>query len=206
MPNSTKINYCYIPDCNKRCVGRGLCKIHYQRWRRHANPDAVLPKGRSLDFKTADEKFEHHLKSVQLFEHGCWNWPLKANNQGYGFFNWDHNTWQAHRYSYVYHYKAILDDDICVCHKCDNPMCINPDHLFLGTRQDNNLDRHIKGRTAQQKGSDNPFSKLNEVQVKEIKLKLKNGALGKILASAYNVHTTTISLINRNKTWQHVQI
>lgn len=76
---------------------------------------------------------------------GCWIWTGATVRGGYGFF-WDgKRNGVAHRYSYRLKYGPIPKGKIA-CHKCDNPKCVNPDHLFIGTYQDNELDKYAKGR------------------------------------------------------------
>jgi hypothetical protein len=103
-----------------------------------------------------------------------------------------------HRYTYEKHYGKI-PDGLIVRHKCDNPSCINIEHLELGTHADNVADRVSRGRSA--KGSSNGRAKLNELQVMEIKKShLSNGEL----ALFYNVDRKVIYNIRKNKTWKHV--
>lgn len=82
-------------------------------------------------------------------------------------------------------------------HRCDNPPCVNPDHLFLGTLQDNNADMKTKGRK---------YTKLTEDQVKEIKLRLSRWESQQRIADDFGVNQTLVSFIKRGVVWNHVSI
>lgn len=136
---------------------------------------------------------------------GCWEWTNAKNPKGYGVFCVDkktNNNEQAHRVSYRLHYGEI-PDLLKVLHRCDNPSCVRPDHLFLGTDGDNMRDKVAKDR--QHKGEKSPISKLTNAQVIEIR---KRHAVGDIsqsqLAREYGIcHQTMGSLIN-GETWKHL--
>ena len=90
-------------------------------------------------------RLERFLSKVEKLDSGCWNWLGTLDNDGYGRFNFDSKQSSAHRFSAKYLGNNVIDKMI-VCHKCDNPQCVNPDHLFVGTIQDNKNDQIRKGR------------------------------------------------------------
>jgi hypothetical protein len=86
------------------------------------------------------ERFNKQIKKLD----SCWEWQGAKNKQGYGMFSYMGKTLGAHRFSALI--NGIDIENKCVCHKCDNPSCVNPNHLFSGTHQDNTNDMVSKGR------------------------------------------------------------
>lgn len=129
----------------------------------------------------------------------CWEWMAGKFTAGYGTFYMDGRSRYAHRVSYLLS-KGNLDDDMLVCHKCDNRSCVNPDHLFLGTHLDNHRDKERKGRGNQVRGEKHYMAKLTEKDVLTIRAS-KGRVMQKDLASKFNIHPTTISHIWRGITW-----
>jgi hypothetical protein len=130
----------------------------------------------------------------------CWLWTGAVNDKGYG---WVSRTralgpTRAHRFSWEIH-RGQIPKGKCVLHKCDVPLCVNPDHLFLGTRKDNTRDMMRKGRCIN--GERASWSKLTEKEVREI---LKSKDSQRTLARRYGVIQQTISSIKRRINWKHV--
>ena len=127
---------------------------------------------------------------------GCWIWTASImGSNGYGCFriNKTEGTISAHRYSFILK-EGKIPDSMLVCHTCDNPICVNPNHLFLGTHKDNAIDRSAKGRTK-------TFKKLTDQEVEEIKSSnLSQSKLSKI----YNVSRASIANIIYGKTWKNI--
>jgi hypothetical protein len=133
----------------------------------------------------------------------CWIWT--GTNLGekkkYGVMRVGGKSMRAHRISWVIHFGSI-PSGMCVCHKCDNPVCVRPDHLFLGTDLDNVKDRDTKGRTA--KGERGGNAKLTERQVAKIRKRLAKGELHREIAKAFGVGRSLIGYIARNQLWKVV--
>lgn len=134
----------------------------------------------------------------------CWVWTGSKNKQGYGNFEINSQSTKAHRFSYLLYYGELpFDRDIC--HSCDNPSCVNPEHLFAGTTKDNILDMEEKGRSYHPKGSNHGLTHLNENDVLKIReLRKEKNTTYKELAIMYKVGQTTIARIIKREYWKHI--
>lgn len=147
---------------------------------------------------------------LKVCKHGeCWNWLgyLNADRGGYGRIEIDGHFTYVHRYSWMLAHGPI-PDGLYVCHHCDNPACVNPDHLFLGTNQDNLADMTAKGRrrygTSHLVGESNGMSRLTEADVLLMRDLRRSGALQKDLAAAFGVAQMTVSRAVRGESWPHL--
>lgn len=143
------------------------------------------------------EKLTRHNVS----DNGCWIWNSTKDKDGYGVFTHHRNKQiRAHRASYEF-YVGDIPDGAFICHKCDTPACINPNHLFIGTAKENTRDMITKGRKASLCGSDHRLSKLTESNVIEIRKLHTYGLAHSEIAKCYGVVFQTISSVVRRKTW-----
>ncbi len=131
----------------------------------------------------------------------CWGWSGSVDSDGYALFSVRGMGSRANRISYVIH-NGPIPKGILVCHKCDNPECTNPDHLFLGTTQDNTADMVAKRR--HRFGELHNKAKLTDIDISRIRELRANGLSQQAIANQYGVSQTTISRILLGKGWTHI--
>lgn len=165
--------------------------------------------------RPTEERF--WAKVSRLADDACWPWLAGGRPAGYGQFRGDHKQKiDAHRFSWTLHHGPI-PDGMFVCHRCDNPRCVNPAHLFLGTTQDNTADRHKKGRdyggdrhysrTSPERlarGERNGWAKLTSEQALAIRTRRAAGLSLRLVGVEFNVSATTVLRICRRESWNHV--
>ena len=142
------------------------------------------------------------LEKVDVTPGQCWEWQSTRHGKGYGHFRIGDRVEKAHRVSYEL-FVGPVASPLQVLHGCDNPACVNPDHLWLGTNEDNLADRQAKGRQA--RGSRNAKAKLTEHQVRQIReLSARvRGDYGEI-ARRFGVSESTVKHIAYGRTWKHL--
>lgn len=190
---------CQFEGCGKQAICKGLCAAHYQQQRagKPLTPLQVQYHGYS--------EVKRFLMRVEKGEkHECWPWTGSRMNE-----NW-HGQWRnqageiepTHRATWRL-FCGEIPEGMHVLHKCDNPICVNPDHLFLGTRSDNAKDMWAKkrARPKAQHGEGHGCSKLTDEDVRRIR---ESSTSGVELAEQYGVGKTTISSIRLRKTWRHI--
>jgi len=152
------------------------------------------------DPDVVEQRFYEKFEAVT--ETGCWIWTGALNGGGYGSMTINSESVRAHRYSYELHIGPI-PPQMFVCHSCDVRSCVNPDHLFLGTNQDNMQDCVNKGRIS--RGEDRHNAKLTPDLVGEIRERYLAGETQHFLAKEYNMCQSTISRVCAEKYWSHIQ-
>lgn len=148
----------------------------------------------------------------------CWEWKGTINHLrgGYGYMKYKGKMWRSNRLSYYLH-NGKFDTTLSVCHKCDNPSCVNPDHLFLGTQRENLMDASRKNRMRTGKnhglnmnperkpwGERNGQSKLSVEDVVFIRKNFKNNYTAKELSNKFKVSEFNIYKIISRKLWPNV--
>jgi hypothetical protein len=135
---------------------------------------------------------------------GCWIWTACIRDFGYGLFSMGYGrTINAHIASYRIFVGEIPKKKF-VLHKCDNPPCVNPDHLFLGTQADNMADKTTKNRQA--KGERHGMSKLTSEAVSDIRKRYAEGTIKARLAEEYGISRTHVARVINGSIWSHVSI
>lgn len=149
-----------------------------------------------------EERFKTKFKVNS--ETGCWEWIASKNRKGYGMIaicKPRGKSVVAHRISYEL-YKGSIPPGVIVCHSCDNPSCVNPEHLFLGTHAMNVGDRESKGRGA--KGQSHGRALLTELQVNVIREAYANGYKQSDIRRYFNVSHKTVGSIVHYINWRHI--
>jgi hypothetical protein len=143
---------------------------------------------------------ERFLSKIAVDEKtGCWNWTASKGRRGYGWIWVGNRNERAPRVSYEI-YRGPIPDGMQVCHHCDNPPCVNPDHLFVGSDAENKADKMTKGRQA--RGASHGRAKLTEDDVLEIRA-ARDSTLRE-LATKYGVCEYQISYVRSGKRWSHI--
>ena len=163
-------------------------------------------------YRPIEERFWEKVQKSEDPD-GCWLWTAFVGPDGYAYIGYKRKSVKAHRVSWELHYGQIPKGEgyhgTCVCHRCDVRHCVRPDHLFLGTQEENINDMKLKGRAKTGygygicAGTDNANAKLTEDQVREIRA-LRGVRKQVDVAADYGVSQLVITNIQLGKSWKHV--
>jgi len=158
-------------------------------------------KFRSGNYK--NKSIKDILASEIKFNNDCIEWIGKTTTREYGYLSYKHKQFQLHRLSYEFHF-GIIPSTLQVCHKCDNRICINPKHLFLGTIADNIKDMYSKKRHSNRQGENSAVNKLTNTLVLSAREKYKNGITIYKIAKMFNISYAQMHRIIHRKRWKHI--
>lgn len=147
-------------------------------------------------------------RNTDRTDSGCWEWSGARAVNGYGRALIGSRQVAAHRLSFTVH-TGPIPTGLFICHRCDNPPCINPAHLFAGTAQENVSDREAKGRHPHRqsdmvRGIESHLARLTEPQVLEIRRRCARGESQQVIAADFRCSPQNVSDINRRKSWKHL--
>ena len=172
-----------------------MCNKHYTRWSKYGDPYVV----KNTHKMTTREKLDYYTNKNGI----CWEWEGGLNDSGYGKLRIGDKDTVAHRVSYT-EYIGEIPKGMYVLHNCDNRKCNNPEHLFLGTHQDNMDDMVNKNRQAQ--GEDVCTAKLTNNEVKYMKMLFKRGVMCKVVAAMFGITLNYASKIKCGRGWGFINV
>ena len=192
----------------------------------------LIPQITSEQQENFWRKVDKNGPTEKHMETPCWLWTASTDRKGYGQVNINRNLYRSHRIAYTLVNGPLQDTSQHLCHRCDIPLCVNPNHLFLGNNFENSMDRVAKGRSAcgdrhgskthpervargnrhgsvkypekVTRGELNPMSKITANAVAEIRKLHLEGKSHKWLSEKYKLATTSISRIITRKRWAHI--
>jgi len=157
------------------------------------------------DVTKQSERF--NKKYTKVVTTGCWEWNGPFTRGNYGTFTVNKKQYRAHRYAYST-LVGEIPENMLVCHKCDNPKCVNPEHLFLGSHLDNNHDMHSKGRAPKTNpkiaGVNNKVAKLTDNDVRTIRDLAACGVSKAEIGRKYSIRDSHVCKIVLRQLWRHV--
>lgn len=189
---------CYAENCDREGVSFGLCDRHYRRLKKFGDANY---NPRPMTYGDEIERF--HQKYIPEPNSGCWIWlgGTRANSGGLLYARHSRNDGSSingHRFAWEIHHGKI-PESLNVCHHCDNTLCVNPDHLFIGTQKDNMQDCVAKGRTNKRRGEEKgTLAKLTNEQAEAIRNSWKSQSE---LAREFGVTQPTISRIKNGHSY-----
>lgn len=187
---------CLVENCQRPKHARGYCTMHYQRAKKGG------PVGGSQPFIAPNGAHEEFLASVGHGLSKCVEWPFGKDGYGYGCTTHNGGKDRAHRAQWERKNARNVPDGMVVRHTCDNPSCVNPDHLVIGSQAENIADQAKHGRKAM--GERKGGAKLTDAIVLEARRRVSSGETVQSIAKEFGVHPGTMSQACRRDTWRHL--
>lgn len=195
-PNDT----CDLPDCDAPFAARGMCRKHYQAWCKATPKDRRPPGQPGLSRLSLSDRFWSKVQKGD--PDACWLWQGACGGTGHGMF-WvspDRKRQSAHAIALELHTGVQRPAGTFCCHRCDNPSCCNPKHLYFGTPAQNSRDMVARGRNDH--GSSKVNALLSESQVTEIRVRYFGGETAVSLACEFGIAPGHLSNITRGRMWR----
>lgn len=204
---------CTVPGCNKPYSSKGMCEVHRSRMRRTGSlePTRIVGDDAARLWSRVDRAgpIPGHMPHLGP----CWVWTGNQLKSGHGLIrSIEADTYLAHRLSWHLNVGPI-PEGMCVLHHCDNPPCVRPDHLFIGTRADNTADMLRKNRQrvdagvaalrAFHVGQDNPQARMTAQKVIELRERAAAGEHYNDLAIVFGIAASTANAIILGNSWKH---
>ena len=174
---------CSVDGCGSKHFARGFCAKHYKVFWRIGKPIA----DRECFHGTPEERFWHYTHKKGIDE--CWEWAGNKDKDGYGMMRAGKHMLRPHRFSYELHNGKVADG-LFVLHSCNNPACVNPNHLRAGTQTDNMQDRIRSGNCPT--GEKHPMAKVSDEQVLQI---LASNCIYKEIAMQFGISISQVQNI-----------
>lgn len=195
------LSACQEDGCSRPLMARGRCRKHYKRWYTETTADA-RPRASWVKTKTPERRFWEKVDKRGPDE--CWPWTASRMKFGHGefFVSPERGKVPAHSYARELHEGRPCPPGMETCHRCDNPPCCNPAHLYFGTRRQNVDDMIKRGRMLV--GSARSSAKLTEDQVLEIRVRAATGEPRKRIAADFGISHDYVTQITGGSIWRHV--
>jgi hypothetical protein len=189
---------CNATGCDRAACSVGYCSTHYKRWKKSGDPLVLIqPQMHNVSL------LERWMSKIgETPEIGCWEWKGARDNRGYGRINVKDTPFLAHRLAYQF---SVGDPgEKHIRHKCDNPSCVRPSHLQIGTHVENMADKMARGRHrfGTSLGVKHGLSKLDDDKVRAIRASTDPI---RTIAAQHSVSMTTISDVRNRRIWRHVE-
>lgn len=181
---------CTFGDCERVHYAHGFCRMHWERNHINGSPEPT----RVLQGGTVSERLAHHSERAG----DCTEWTGYRDKDGYGQIQVDGRPERAHRVAYELRHGAIPEGQL-LRHTCDNPPCINPDHLVPGDEAENSQDMIERGRSLA--GERNPAAKLSPQDVARIRDLAGSGVQQREIAESFSLGQSHVSRIVRGESW-----